>query len=214
MGKCFKRLSNLSLIQEQKETVICDDVYFHKVIEIDLDIKECLKTAVNIFSEDFDSLIQISNRCYERGLIREKRQFMKISITSLLTALKIMNEDTPPTDYTMTKNNLGNAYSTLAEVEDKSSNCKNAIHVYEEALEVRTLAEFPMQYATTKNNLGTAYRTLAEVEDKSYNCKKAIHAYEEALKVYDSDRFPEIDKLIKRNLDKTIEFCKNTNQIP
>ena len=34
----FKRLSSLSLIQEQKETVICDDVYFSSVIKYDFHI--------------------------------------------------------------------------------------------------------------------------------------------------------------------------------
>ena len=114
----FKRLSGLSLIKEQKDIVICDDVYFNKVIEIDLDIIECLKKAVKIFSEDFDSLIKISNRSYELGLIVEKRNFIKISINALSAALEIRTKHNFPMDYAMTQNGLGALYGTLAKVED------------------------------------------------------------------------------------------------
>ena len=55
----------------------------------------------------------------------------------------------------MTQNNLGNAYRTLAEVEDKTENCKKAIQAYMQALEIRTLEQFPMDYAMTQNNLGS-----------------------------------------------------------
>jgi tetratricopeptide (TPR) repeat protein len=82
--------------------------------------------------------------------------------------------------YATTQNNLGTAYSTLAEVESKAENCQKAIQAYEEALKITTIDRFPMQYATTQNNLGNAYSTLAEVESKAENCQKAIQAYEEA----------------------------------
>jgi tetratricopeptide (TPR) repeat protein len=112
-------------------------------------------------------------------------------------------------DYAMTQNNLGNAYSTLAEVEDKASNCSKAIAAYREALKVYTLEDFPMDYATTQNNLGTAYRTLAEVEDKASNCNKAIAAYREALKVYTEEKFPEVYRIVERNLKRLLDFCKD-----
>ncbi|MGC1120269.1 MAG: tetratricopeptide repeat protein [Candidatus Methanofastidiosia archaeon] len=41
-------------------------------------------------------------------------------------------------DYATTQNNLGNAYETLGEVEDKSQNCKKAIAAYKEALRIFT----------------------------------------------------------------------------
>ena len=53
----------------------------------------------------------------------------------------------------MTQNNLGNAYSTLAEVEAKAANCKLAIKAYEEALKVFTKEEFPEIYPLVEQNL-------------------------------------------------------------
>ena len=40
--------------------------------------------------------------------------------------------------YGMTQNNLGDAYSTLAEVEEKGENCRRAIEAYRQALGVYT----------------------------------------------------------------------------
>ena len=56
----------------------------------------------------------------------------------------------------MTQNNLGNAYSTLAEVEDKAKNCQSAIQAYDEALKVYTKEEFPEVYHLVEHNLRIA----------------------------------------------------------
>lgn len=91
----------------------------------------------------------------------------------------------------------------------KAKYMKVAIEAYEEVLKVYTFERFPMQYATTQNNLGNAYSTLAEVEEKPENCKKAIKAYEQALQVFTKEEFPEPHKLVKRNLIRTLSFCKD-----
>jgi tetratricopeptide (TPR) repeat protein len=150
-----------------------------------------LKYMSGFFLEDPEALMSIGNRAYNIGLIHiDKRDYLRIAIEAYREALKVKTLDRFPMDYAMTQNNLGAAYSTLAEVEDKSENCKRAIEAYTQALKVRTLDRFPIQYATTQNNLGAAYSTLAEVEDKSENCKRAIEAYTQALKVRTLDRFP------------------------
>jgi tetratricopeptide (TPR) repeat protein len=66
---------------------------------------------------------------------------MKISIKAYEEALKVTTLDRFPMQYATTQNNLGNAYSTLAEVEAKAENCKKAIEAYEEALKVTTWTE-------------------------------------------------------------------------
>ena len=68
-------------------------------------------------------------------------------------ALKVRTLAEFPMDYAMTQNNLGAAYSTLAVAEDKTDNCKKAIHAYEEALKVYNLDEFPEIYPLIKRNL-------------------------------------------------------------
>jgi tetratricopeptide (TPR) repeat protein len=110
--------------------------------------------------------------------------------------------------YGMTQNNLGTAYRTLGEVEEKAENCKKAIKAYEEALKVYTLEDFPMDYGMTQNNLGNAYRTLGEVEEKAENCKKAKQSYEEALKIFTEKEFPEVYPQVLNNLRILLDFCK------
>ncbi|MEM2930854.1 MAG: tetratricopeptide repeat protein, partial [Thermoproteota archaeon] len=68
-------------------------------------------------------------------------------------ALKVYTRERFPMDYAMTQNNLGNAYRTLAEVEDKAENCKKAIKAYEEALKIFTEKEFPETHHLVKLNL-------------------------------------------------------------
>ena len=104
-------------------------------------------------------------------------------------------------DYALAQNTLGNAYGTLAQVEDKAANCRKAIAADEAALTVYTRESFPMDYAMAQDNLGNAYRTLAEVEDKAANCRRAIAAFaESALDIYTPAESPE---LYRRRLYKS-----------
>jgi len=110
-------------------------------------------------------------------------------------------------DYAMTQNNLGAAYVTLAEVEDKAENSKIAIRACEEALKVHHLEEFPMGYAKAQSTLGSAYKTLATVEDRSENCRKAEHAFQEALNVWVKLNSYQNQKLIEDKLSELKSIC-------
>jgi tetratricopeptide (TPR) repeat protein len=110
--------------------------------------------------------------------------------------------------FATTQNNLGNAYGSLGEVEDKASNCRLAIDAYRESLRVFTYEASPMQYADTQNNLGAAYWTLGEVEDKAGNCAKARKAYDEALRVYREQKMPMQVEMVIRNLERLAAFCE------
>ena len=61
-------------------------------------------------------------------------------------------------DYGMTQNNLGTAYGTLAQVEDKAANCRKAIAAFEAALAIYTPEEFPELYRRVSKNLEIARR--------------------------------------------------------
>ena len=110
----------------------------------------------------------------------------------------------------MTQNNLGTAYSTLAEVEGKADNCRLAIAAYEQALTVYTHDRLPMQYAGTQNNLGNAYSTLAEVEGKADNCRLAIAAYTSSVTTFERLGSASLAAIARRNLDAVVEACGET----
>lgn len=110
--------------------------------------------------------------------------------------------------YAATQNNLGVAYRALAEEEDKSENCLNAINSYQSALKIYTYKNFPIQYGSTQNNIGLAHRTLAEIQDRLPNSKKAIEAFENALGVFTEEEFPETFELIRTNLEEVKKIAK------
>jgi tetratricopeptide (TPR) repeat protein len=115
-------------------------------------------------------------------------------------------------DYAATQNNLGNAYRTLGEVDDKAGNCKQAIRSYQEALKIRTLERFPMDYAATHNNLGLAYWMFAEAADKASNCQNAKDCLEESLLVYQKLNMQyDIDIGIKA-LQELQKFCEGEEE--
>jgi len=62
----------------------------------------------------------------------------------------------------MTQYNLGNAYQTLAEVEDKAGNYNKAIQAFQEVLRVYTKEEFPEIYRIIEENIkkSTSYNII------------------------------------------------------
>jgi len=197
----LEKLKNNRFFEKDNDEISIEETYLEQVIEDDFLPLDNLRNMLEIFSDDPDAAFDIGNEAYNRGLIDlKKAAFMNVAIDAYNKTLAVWTLVNNPKKYAMTQNNLGNAYRTLGEVENKSANCKLAIAAYREALKVYTLDRFPMQYAGTQNNLGNAYRTLGEVENKSANCKLAIAAYQEALKVYTLERFPMDYGMTQNNL--------------
>jgi len=189
----FENLKKKEFVKLEKNHVQCEEVYLKDIVkpEVRMSDLDVLKKTLTAFPGIPDALIRLGNKAYDIGIFSlEKANYMKIAIKAYEGALRIYTLKRFPMDYAITQNNLGNAYGTLAEVENKAENCKKAIRAFEEALKVYTPDRFPMDYAMTQNNLGNAYIMLAEVENKAENCKKAIRAFEEALKVFTPDRLP------------------------
>jgi tetratricopeptide (TPR) repeat protein len=135
-----------------------------------------------VAAENFYEIAKVKAEGKEENLSRAIQGFLK--------ALEYFSESKNKLKFAHIQNNLGNAYSDLAEVRDGESNLGKAVAAFEEALSVYTFDAFPVYYAMTQNNLGNAYRALAEVRDKESNLGKAVAAFEEALRVYTLDAFP------------------------
>ncbi len=103
--------------------------------------------------------------------------------------------------YGLTQNNLGTAYGTLAEVEDKAANCRKAIAAFEAALKVITRERFSHAVChDPEQPWGCLLPPWRMVEDKAANCRKAIAAFEAALTVITRERFPMQYGLTQNNL--------------
>jgi tetratricopeptide (TPR) repeat protein len=205
------KLKSKEFITKEKDKVQAEEVHLEYVVKPreEKHALELFAEMVSVFKGVPDALVRLGDRAYDIGIIKlEKKYYMKIAIRAYKEALEVHTFEDFSLDYGMTQNNLGTAYQTLAEVEDKSENCKRAIKAYEAALKVKTLEDFPMDYAMTQNNLGNAYGILAGAENKAENCKKAKKASEEALKIFTEKEFPEVYPRVLNNLRILLDFCK------
>lgn len=187
----INNLKDLGFIEvpDAEKRLQAEEAYLQYVVGNGFDLIDNLKFTKSFFSGDPEALFNIGSRACNLGLVYiEKRTYLWIAIEAYKEAINHLNR--VPIQYAAAQNNLGSAYCILADVEDKTENCKRAIEAYKEALKVRTLDKFPIDYAATENNMGNAYSTLAEVEDMAENCKRAIEAYQEALKVRTLEQFP------------------------
>src|SRR5574341_1433767 len=129
----------------------------------------------NLKSQVYSS-IQKADSLYEAGLFEE-------AIGEYENILNTISSKIFPDEYAAIQNNLGNAYSSLAEMRDKEPNIRRTINAYQEALKIFTVERYPSEHATVQNNLGTAYTKLAEVRDTESNIEKAIDAHQKALNI-------------------------------
>jgi len=165
---------------------------------LEYSLKESVK--LNDDLQKANTLLNISDIYFQLNKPKIAIEKLFQSIQACQESLKVRTLEDFPMDYALIQSNLGIAYRTLVDVEDKAGNCNKAIQAYQESLKVRTLEDFPMQYAMTQNNLGIAYRTLAEIKDKAENCEKAIQIFQESLKVITLEDFPMDYALTQNNL--------------
>ncbi len=190
----IKTLCEKEFIKMEKkeiDRIWAEEVYLEDVVELDYSDLNIFQELISTFEVFPEILFKIGNRAYEIGSVKlQKAEYINRAIKAYQNALKMYIEEQFPVDYAMIQNNIGNAYVTMAEVEDTAQNCKKSIKAYQNALKIYTEKQFPIQYVMTQNNIGNAYVRLAEVEDKTQNCKKAIESYKNALKIRTVEQFP------------------------
>jgi len=113
---------------------------------------------------------------YEDRPTGNRRESLRRAVGAFEAALLYWTPETAPRDYARTQNSLGNAYSDLAQIEDREVNLRRAITAYEAALVYWTPETAPLDYAMTQNNLGVAYRALAQIEDREAILRRAVGA--------------------------------------
>ena len=112
-----------------------------------------------------------------------KRQDCEKAIYAALEALRIYRVQSNPEEYAETQILLWAAYSALAEVENRTENCKSAIVACQAAIRVYDKIS-PAEHADALKNLAYSFITLAELENRRENCENAIDACKSALLYY------------------------------
>jgi hypothetical protein len=158
-------LKDKELITLQKAAIQAEEVYLEHIVKPDttIPILELFEQMLSTFPGIPEPLFMLGNRAYTLGEIDlDRAKYMRLAIQAFAEALKVYTFDRFPIQYATTQNNLGNAYSTLAEVEDKSENCKKAKKAYEETLKVFTKKDFLQVYELVQRNLDNLLRFCEE----------------------------------------------------
>jgi tetratricopeptide (TPR) repeat protein len=87
-------------------------------------------------------------------------------------------------------NNMGNAYSTIAEYKDTRQNIGKAIDSYLKAMDYYKANGDNADICTLLINLGNAYRTLTDLDNCKKSAESSIDLYKEALKYISADHYP------------------------
>lgn len=157
----------------------------------------------------FDVPLWISNIYNNLGLTKyiiAQRQlhfsYFKDAIECYQKALTFHNNES--LDWAMIKNNLGNSYSTLGEVElnemSKNTYFKLAIEQYELSLVFYTKDKFPKQCAMANNNIGNALQKMGELLKSPEVLDSAKKTYIKTLEGYPKEDNPFEWAIIKNNL--------------
>jgi tetratricopeptide (TPR) repeat protein len=98
---------------------------------------------------------------------------------------------------------LGNAYSILAELDEKASNLNKALAVAQDIAGIGWLrAKIPKAYGGALCMMGEIRMHLARVENKKENLQKAIRSFKDGLAVDELRSDPQMSAEIRKNIQK------------
>jgi tetratricopeptide (TPR) repeat protein len=218
---------------EKIKEVQVEEVYLDYIIKFEGDPRddiEIFREVLPFFQmeKDHQALIKIGLSAHEKGLIKEKRDFMQIALDAYTTCLKINNFSENKTDYAFLLHSLGKTYCSIATTkEDPKPDLEKSIEFLNKAIEIRTRKKHLLDYAETQNMLGNSYANLAKIDNRKENLEKAIRCYEEALKIKAINSYPvdyadaannistaylELSEEgnTKENLEKAIKYCRES----
>ena len=158
---------------------------FRNVPDVLLEIGDAAYFIGNIDSMYSSHFWNIKSFISDSEVKNWKKQFIKIAIKAYKGALKKYTIINSPIQFAQTKNDLGNFYLSLSELEAKMQNCKYAIAAFQDSLKIYSNSLFKYEYGQVNYNLGLAFYTLSELEEKELNIKLAILTFQEALKSRD-----------------------------
>lgn len=114
--------------------------------------------------------------------------------------LNHLSKEENPEIYAHLMNNMGNAYSVLADVKDTKTNTLLAVEAYGKALEVYQKSNTTFNYYITLNNLANAHRVLGKISSDNTLLNTAITLYKEALSAYSPDLYILDHAMIQYNM--------------
>ena len=149
-------LQSKEFIRCGEASVWAEEVYLEDIVRPprEVSLLTTMREMADAFDGEPEALVKLGTRANEAGSIRlETADYQKLAIKAYKEALKSYSRQKSSPDYAMTQNNLGTAYRTLAEVEDRAENCRKAIAACGEALSVLTEDLMPWPHEVVRRNL-------------------------------------------------------------
>ena len=191
----LKQLEDKEFLKiNRRNKIQAEDAYLEYVVkpETGLSQLDVLEEIIEIFSDNTEALMMAGERAYDIGIIdRRIGDYMKCTISAFGKARDMIDIEKNESDYFKAQGYLGQAYWSLAKVQDTLENCIKSVEYYNTILSHVTLESNPPEYAKIKNRIGNTYTAFAEVENREANCRTAIDAYNESLKVFTMESYPQ-----------------------
>lgn len=161
--------------------------------------EECLDTFDQYLKEhnsnnhDYNG-IEYAKAMVSYGSAIAKKEITKENLTKAIhcyeKALGIITLETSPIHYAFIQINLGDAYVSYSDIEDKENKLKIGIETYNNSLDIFNIDNFPIQYAKIQLHLGNAYIYLSQIQNRESNLKIAINNYKQVLNIFQVANYP------------------------
>ena len=154
----LRALENQGFIRGRGEELWAEEAYLEFPFGARGPGLDGLRQVAEVFADEPEALFTLANRAVSVApSSRRKAGYAGLAVDGYRRVLQAWTMEASPRWHAMTQNNLGTAYRTLAEVEEKGENCRRAIEAYGEALGVYTEELSPQVHALVARNLS---RTL------------------------------------------------------
>ncbi len=195
--KLFEELQKKEFLELTKENVLAEKAYLETIVTFatKFTIFDLFEEMLEIFEKTPKALYKLGNKAHFTGLGGiDTEKHIIIAIRAYESAIDENTFEKSPLDYGKIKANIGNAYTTLADIGKGAENCWKAIGCIQDAFKVYTSENYPFDHAHLLNNLGNIYRKLAELdEDKDKKIEYRAMAIEfllKTLQVFNLKNFP------------------------
>ena len=140
---------------------------------------------------------------FKLAFIEDRNNNLRKSIEHYENSLKFRAKDKNPYKYASTKYNLGNAYLSLRDGNERE-NIMQAIKEFQEAYEVRREKPNSMEFGVIINALGLSYLMLSEIagdaKESAAFLVKAVSYFDTASLIFTLDEHPVDYAMIHNNI--------------
>ncbi len=195
-AKLYVALGNTYLLlsekEKQRDNLLSALVSFDSAEKISSE-DEILEVVENMKGFVFFKLAFIENR----------NDNLKKSIKHYTEALKYRTKEKDPYKWASTKYNLGNAYLSLRDGNEKN-NILRAIEEFKDAYDVRKEDPDSVEFGVINNAIGLSYLMLSEItqdpKEASVYLSEALSYFDSASKIFTLDKYPIDYAMIHNNI--------------